>query len=187
MTAATVDPIEAPAPGYSRSPSAVVPMSLLAAGFVLRALYLFHAPFDTDEPQHLHVAWGWSHGLVQYRDVFDNHAPLFHLLAAPLVRAVGETPTVLFWGRAAMMPLYLITLWLTYRIGTTLYDRFTGLWAAVIVGLLPTFYSCSLEFRPDNLWTVLWLATVLAALGAGARPLKWLVVGVLLGAAAATS
>ncbi len=57
---------------------------------VLRAIAFFHYRFDSDEPQHLHVAWGWTAGLVQYRDVFDNHAPLFHMATAPLLRLLGE-------------------------------------------------------------------------------------------------
>ena len=38
--------------------------------------------FNSDEPQHYHVAWGWSRGLRPYWDLFDNHTPLFHLLAS---------------------------------------------------------------------------------------------------------
>src|SRR6185369_11494597 len=64
----------------------------LSAAAVLRVVYAVHYRVDSDEPQHLHVAWGWSQGLMQYRDVFDNHAPLFHILFSPLVRAVGERP-----------------------------------------------------------------------------------------------
>src|SRR5689334_17458398 len=54
--------------------------AIIAAAMLLRALYAFRYRVDSDEPQHLHVAWAWAHGLVQYRDVFDNHMPLFHLL-----------------------------------------------------------------------------------------------------------
>ena len=45
--------------------------ALIAAGIVLRVLCFLHYRFDSDEPQHLHVAWGWTRGLVQYRDLFD--------------------------------------------------------------------------------------------------------------------
>src|SRR5947208_12458843 len=47
---------------------------LAGISLVLRAIAFFHYRFDSDEPQHLHVAWGWTAGLLQYRDVFDNHA-----------------------------------------------------------------------------------------------------------------
>src|SRR5262247_3871022 len=69
--------------------------ALPAAMLGLRLPYVFAYPFDSDEPQHLHVAWAWTRGLLQYRDVFDNHAPLFHMLSAPLVALFGETPRIL--------------------------------------------------------------------------------------------
>ena len=43
----------------------------------LRWFYVTTQPWDSDEPQHLHVVWAWANGLLPYRDVFDNHAPLF--------------------------------------------------------------------------------------------------------------
>ena len=58
---------------------------LFTLALCLRVVYVFHHGFDSDESQHLHVAWAWTQGLLPYRDVFDNHAPLFHLLHAPLV------------------------------------------------------------------------------------------------------
>ena len=53
-------------------------MALLVGAVLLRLASIFHYRFDNDEPQHLHVVWAWTQGLVQYRDVFDNHMPLFH-------------------------------------------------------------------------------------------------------------
>src|SRR5688572_29311378 len=64
--------------------------STAALSLVLRAIAFFNYRFDVDEQQHLHVTWGWTAGLVQYRDYFDNHAPLFHLLTAPLLALMGE-------------------------------------------------------------------------------------------------
>src|SRR5882724_3994814 len=92
-------------------------MALIVAAAFLRALYAFRYRVDTDEPQHLHVAWAWAHGLVQYRDVFDNHMPLFHLLTAPLVRALGERADIVPVMRLAMLPGYALVLWCTYRLG----------------------------------------------------------------------
>ena len=72
----------------------------------MRVAYVFRYRIDSDEPQHLHVVWGWVHGLLQYRDVFDNHSPLFHLLCTPLLAALGERADVLLPMRLAMLPLY---------------------------------------------------------------------------------
>ncbi|MEI9898034.1 MAG: hypothetical protein WDN28_30300 [Chthoniobacter sp.] len=49
----------------------------------LRIGYSLILRFDSDEPQHLHVVWAWTKGLLPYRDVFDNHAPLFQICARP--------------------------------------------------------------------------------------------------------
>ena len=86
-------------------------LALLAGAVLLRLAAIVHYRFDNDEPQHLHVVWAWTQGLVQYRDVFDNHMPLFHLLNAPLLWLVGAHPATLFAMRAALLPVYALTLY----------------------------------------------------------------------------
>jgi hypothetical protein len=54
----------------------------------LRILYAVHYRIDSDEPQHLHVVWGWTQHMIPYRDYFDNHSPLFQLLCAPFFAAL---------------------------------------------------------------------------------------------------
>src|SRR5262249_48643909 len=131
----------------SRIEGALAWLALLC-GLMLRLFYVMRHPINSDEPQHLHVAWGWSRGLVQYRDLFDNHAPLFHILFSPLVRAVGERPELFLWARLAMIPLVALTLFATYLAGRSLYGRRTGLWAAVLAGLLGPMFIKSVEFPP---------------------------------------
>ena len=121
--------------------------ALIGAAAILRTLYAFRYRVDSDEPQHLHVAWAWAHGLVQYRDVFDNHMPLFHLVTAPLVSALGERADIVFLMRLAMLPAWAFVLWCTYRLGRRLYSPCAGWWAAVLTAWLPPFFLCSLEFR----------------------------------------
>lgn len=163
------------------------PLAFLAAGLLLRFGYIFHYRFDSDEPQHLHVAWGWAHGLMQYREVFDNHTPLFHLLSAPLVAWWGERPDLLILMRLAMLPVYGLILWLTYRIGKDLFSAPVGRWAAVITGLLAPFFLTSIEYRTDDLWALLWLAAVAVFVGGRMTPLRGFFVGLILGAAASVS
>src|SRR6267378_4792507 len=93
---------------------------LLCLGTFFKFWNVFLFRFNSDEPQHLHVVWAWTHGLVQYRDVFDNHAPLFHLAMAPLVSVLGDRADLLLLARWMMLPLVALTLWATYRIGRTL-------------------------------------------------------------------
>src|SRR6059036_129807 len=88
--------------------------ALIAIVLLIRAVAFFHYRFDSDEPQHLHVTWGWTAGLLQYRDLFDNHAPLFHMLTAPLLALVGERPTVLFYMRLPMLFLWAVVLSSTF-------------------------------------------------------------------------
>src|SRR5881296_1513276 len=95
-------------------------LALSAAMLVLRVVYALAYPVDTDEPQHLHIAWAWTKGLLPYRDVFDNHAPLFHMLSAPLVALIGETPRVLVLMRLAMIPLFATTLLGSFLLGRRL-------------------------------------------------------------------
>ena len=75
-------------------------MVLFAATLALRIYYLFAYPFAAPS-----CGLGWSQGLLQYRDVFDNHMPVFHILSAPLVALIGEDPRILFFMRLATLPL----------------------------------------------------------------------------------
>ncbi|HWP47259.1 MAG TPA: hypothetical protein VNM22_08875 [Candidatus Limnocylindrales bacterium] len=153
----------------------------------LRIVFIFRYPFNSDEPQHLHVVWGWAHGLLPYRDVFDNHAPLFHLLWAPIFATLGDHPETLFWMRLTMIPLYLLALGSTYEMGQRIFSLRVGLWAAVFTGLFPRFFLCSTEFRTDNLWTVLWLVTMVLLVRGPITFLRSFTVGILLGATMAVS
>ncbi len=162
-------------------------LMLLAVMLLLRVAYIFRAPIDSDEPQHLHVVWGWTHGLLQYRDLFDNHAPLFHLLCTPLLAALGERPTVLFPMRLALFPPYTLTLWSTYTLGRVLFSFRVGLWATLLTGLFPDFLLLSVEFRPDALWTALWLLALTVLVVGPLTRARSFTVGVLLGAALGVS
>jgi hypothetical protein len=155
---------------------------LAALAFVLRALAFFRYRFDSDEQQHLHVAWGWTAGLVQYRDLFDNHAPLFHMLMAPLLALVGERSDILLWMRVPMLALFAIVVWVTYKIARETFGERAAAWAALLLVLFPPFFLKSLEFRNDNLWTTLWMLALFALMRR-----KMFVAGLLLGAALAVS
>jgi hypothetical protein len=158
---------------------------IIAAFFIallvaLKFLSILHQSFDRDEPQHLHVVWELTRGLIPYRDFFDNHMPLFHLLFAPLVGLLGERPTLLYWARALLFPLYLVVLWSTYEIGTLLFSRRAGLWAAIALGFYRR-YATAIEFRTDNLWVPLWLLSILILIRGTINPRRASVAGALLG------
>jgi len=165
--------------GVGEKSAAVIVLSLLVA---IRVLYAFNYRIDSDEPQHLHVVWGWAHGLLQYRDVFDNHSPLFQMLCAPLFRAIGEHPWIVIPMRLAMLPLYLADLWFMYQIGRALYVQRWGVWMALIGGCLPAFFLVTTEFRTDDLWTSLWLAAVWLAVSAPIEGRRAFLLGLVMGA-----
>ena len=49
-----------------------------------------------------------------------DHAPLFHILYAPLLAALGERVDIVPLMRLAVMPWYLLTLWLAWLLGLLL-------------------------------------------------------------------
>lgn len=172
----------------ARSPADAVPLRerwiaglLLVAAFALRVFYIFRYRYDSDEPQHLHTTWGWTQGLLQYRDFFDNHTPLFHMLFSPLVAALGERTNILTFMRFAMVPLWFVSLWCVWKIGSRLFSRRVGLWAVVFISLLPWWAFCAIEYRTDNLWTPLWLGAMAVLLTGRLNRWRTFAAGVLLG------
>ena len=65
-------------PGPLPLPDARVPGERIAAALVFvvflaaRVAYAGRLRVDSDELQHLHLAWGWYVGLVEYREMFGN-------------------------------------------------------------------------------------------------------------------
>jgi hypothetical protein len=168
-------------------PDTVVAAACIAAAVVLRLVAVFRYQIDSDEPQHLHVVWAWANGLLPYRDVFDNHMPLFHMLLAPLFRVVGERPDALISMRLLMVPMYAAMIALTYRIAVRCYERSVAMWSTIVAALFPLFLLCSVEFRTDNLWAVFWLASIAVLVTAPLTTLRVALAGFLLGLAAAVS
>ena len=125
-----------------------------------RVVLAWHQTIGSDESQHAHVAWAWVHGFVQYRDVFDNHTPLFHLLSAPLVALIGERADILALLRCSIIGLNVVTLFLVQRVGTSLFSAQAGRLAVIGLAFFPPLYIDGAEFRTDVLWTTLWVAWI---------------------------
>ena len=158
-------------------------VTVLMLGTVFKFWNLFLLRFDSDEPQHLHVVWAWTRGLVQYRDVFDNHMPLFHLLCAPIVGLMGEHAPVLYWMRLLMVPLYVVSLWCIYRIGAIAFSRRVGLWSMLLASAISVYHFCSTEFRTDDAWAVLWFLCLTVLVRDPFAVRSFMVAGLLLGLA----
>src|SRR5262249_23210709 len=108
---------------------------LFALMIVIRVVNILHYRFDSDEPQHLHVIWASARGFVQYRDLFDNPMPLFHIAFAPIFGMIGDRATILYEMRFILLPMYFVAAWCTYQIGTSLFSRRAGIWAVILAGL----------------------------------------------------
>ena len=173
--------------GMSGPLECILAAVLFAFLVALSVVNVLHRDFNSDEPQHVHIIWGWTHGLVQYRDLFDNHMPLFHLLFAPLFALIGERPTILYWMRFLLLPAYFIAAWCTYQLGVRLFSRRAGVWAVIAAGFYSTYHFFFFQFRTDNLWTPIWLLCVTVLVGGSITIRRWLVAGILLGLCFAVS
>lgn len=83
-----------------------------------------------------------------------------------------------------MLALFAFVLYGTFVLGRRLYDTPVALRATVLLALFPPFFLKSLEYRTDNLWNALWIASLLVLAGTKPRPF---LVGLLLGCAFAVS
>ena len=161
--------------------------ALCAAVVVLKLVAIYHFRADSDETQHAHVVWGWATGQLQYRDLFDNHMPLFQMLCAPLLRVLGERADILIWLRFAMLPLYALSLWCVYKLASNLFGNPTARWVTLLAAAWQQFFYTSTEFRTDDLWAALWLASLAVLICGRLTKKRAFLHGLLLGLAFAVS
>lgn len=124
----------------------------------VRIGFIVAQKIDSDEPQHLHIAWAWMRGLVQYRDVFDNHLPLLHLMFAPVMALMPESSTTFLLMRLAIAPFAIGCSLLLYFFARPHFGERTAAVAALLFGVTPPWLATSVEFRNDTLWIFFWLA-----------------------------
>jgi hypothetical protein len=153
----------------------------------LRWFYVTTQPWDSDEPQHLHVVWAWANGLLPYRDVFDNHAPLFQAMSAPLFSLLGERADIVAAMRWAMLPVAVVILVMTYRIGSRLFSPRIGLWGTLLAASFPDLYAKLGEYRPDLFWAALWLVALAILTSGKPDPHRLFAAGAVFGIAFAVS
>jgi Dolichyl-phosphate-mannose-protein mannosyltransferase len=167
--------------GMSASAEFIAAVSLFALMVVFKIVNMVRYRFDSDESQHMHVIWAWARGFVQYRDIFDNHMPLFQIMFAPIFGLIGDRATILYWMRFILLPMYFVAAWCTYRIGESLFSRRAGVWAVILAGLYTMYHFISFEFRTDNLWAPLWLLCITVLVSGALTVPRAVVAGLLLG------
>jgi 4-amino-4-deoxy-L-arabinose transferase-like glycosyltransferase len=153
----------------------------------LRGFYVANQPWDSDEPQHLHVVWAWANGLLPYKDVFDNHAPLFQAMSAPLFSLLGERADIVAAMRWAMLPIAALLLVTTYWIGARLFSVRTGFWGALLAASFPPLYFKLGEYRPDVFWAALWLIALAILIDGNLTPKRLFAAGFVFGVLFAVS
>ena len=156
-------------------------IALSAAVVILKSIAIFHLRADSDETQHAHVVWAWTQGQLPYRDIFDNHMPLFHLACVPLMNLLGEHARILIELRLAMLPLFFVCLWCVFNLTESLFSRSLAPWACLAAAAWPGFFYTSTEFRPDILWASLWLGSLVTALCGRFSLRRAFAFGILLG------
>ena len=161
--------------------------AFLCIALVLRSIYAWHFRIDSDELQHLHVVWAWTQGLLPYRDVFDNHAPVFQAACAPLFHALGVRADIVLPMRLAMFPIFFLTIWCVRACARTMFAPRAALWAAVFAAFCPPFFFTSIEFRPDELWALAWLLTLTILLTGRLSTARLFSAGLMLGFAFSVS
>ncbi|PXV60789.1 hypothetical protein SAMN04487785_113120 [Dyella jiangningensis] len=154
---------------------------------VLRLAWLNAYTLNSDEAQHAHVAWAWTQGLLPYRDVFDNHGPLFSWLHSPLLRWLDNRPDVLTWLRLAMQFWYVVALGAAGRIAQRLYGWRTAMAVVLVAGLFPRFFIVSGQFRTDDMWMAMWLLGLAFVAGAPPRLWRYFLAGLAFGCALSVS
>jgi hypothetical protein len=127
------------------------------------------------------VVWAVSQGQLPYRDIFDNHMPLFAAACAPYLRLLGENPRVMIELRLVNVPVFFFCLWCVFRLTETLFSRRLAPWTSLSAAALPGFLYTSTEFRPDVLWAAVWLFTLVVALCGPFTLRRAFASGVLLG------
>lgn len=160
---------------------------LAALLVVMKVLAIYHYRADSDETQHAHVVWSWTQGELQYRDVFDNHMPLFQMLCAPVMAMLGERADIIVALRWVMLPLFFASACCVYMLAETLFSRRIAPWVALGAAGLPKFLYTSTEFRPDQLWAFLWLAGLAVAVRGEFTVKRAALFGLLLGLCGAVS
>ncbi len=154
---------------------------------VLRLAWLNAYTLNSDEAQHAHVAWAWTQGLLPYRDVFDNHGPLFGWLHSPLLKWLDDRPDVLTWLRLAMQFWYVVALGSAGWMARRLYGWRVALVVVLVAGLFPRFFIVSGQFRTDDMWMALWLAALAFVVGVPPRAWRFFMTGLLVGCALSVS
>lgn len=125
----------------------------LLIGIVWFYFSFFHG-FDDDEFQHCHNAYLIWKGLVPYRDFFEHHLPLYHILFSIFYLA-GEKPSTIFLFRFLSLVSSAFVFVIVYRFLKENHGFETALFSVLLLGFVPMFLFKMTEARPESIAVLL--------------------------------
>ncbi len=161
--------------------------ALILFGTLLRVAYVFRHDVNIDEPQHLHVTWGWTKGLLPYRYVFDNPSPVPGIVFPPVLAWLGPRPDIVICMRLAMIPFTLLTLWGLWILVNRLFGVRAAAWTVAVAGVSPDFIERGVEYRSDVPWMALWICSLAVVLTTRSSTKRSFAGGLLMGVSFMTS
>ena len=128
-------------------------LAVMAVGF---ASLIFVRYFDQDEFEHLQFSWLLSQGLIPYRDFFEHHTPLFHMLMLPAfwvfdANTVEGAMALPYVFRLLAAGLALATIAATWRLAIQVSSSLTAALTAALLLCSRFFLHIGMEIRGDQL------------------------------------
>ncbi|MCM8817282.1 MAG: glycosyltransferase family 39 protein [Candidatus Omnitrophica bacterium] len=112
--------------------------------------FSFFHYFDDDEFQHCHNAYLIWKGLVPYRDFFEHHLPLYHIVFSPLY-IFGEKPETIFIFRfLSILSSGLVFLFL-YKYLKEINSGRIALFCISLLSFIPMYLIKMTEARPESI------------------------------------
>lgn len=121
--------------------------------------------FDPDEFQHAQMAWLIAQGATPFKDFFEHHTPLAHMLAAKLLADPTLTTQpdmavrAILLLRAANIGICTLILLTSYSIARRLLSPVGALFVPLLLAGITVFMEKGIEIRPDQLSTLFLLLT----------------------------
>jgi len=142
------------------------PALVVATVILLRVV--FETSIESDETEHLNLAYLLDRGLLPFRDLRQNHSPLLWILISPVLAALPESPYVLLLFRSAALLCVFGCVWVAadlVRLGAQ-----NTSWGAAASALLILAIAVPAELfrvRPDPFMTLLALGSLALLLRQG--------------------
>ena len=112
--------------------------------------------FDADEFQHAHSAYLIAQGQLPYRDYFEHHPPLLHVLMAPVIAALepgrdgASAFETLFTLRVLLWTFGFVGLLAHHLVARRLLGALGGAVASLLLVSTVIVFEKSMEIRPDT-------------------------------------